>query len=113
MVYMHREILGLTNSKVEVDHRNGNGVDNRRTNIRQAAHSQNSQNKVKTVECSSRFKGVHWHKRHQKWMAKIKINGRIQHLGYHKTEQEAAAAYDLAAKQEFGEFALTNKGKTR
>jgi len=88
-VYMHREILKLTDPRIKVDHENGNGLDNQRPNIRLATHSQNCQNKVKTTGCSSTFKGV-------------------QHLGYHTTEIAAAAAYDLAAKQKFGKFALLN-----
>ena len=108
---MHREIARRAGIclRGDVDHWNGDGLDNRRRNLRAATPSQNQHNRRKRLGCSSRFKGVHWHKRHGKWAAKIRIDGRQLHLGYFPVERDAAAAYNLAANQEFGEFALTNE----
>jgi len=100
---MHRELLrpptGMT-----VDHINGNGLDNRRSNLRLASYSQNQQNKKSKIH-SSQFKGVSWHKKKKKWEGRIRL-GRLRHLGYFASEMEAALAYDAAALESFGEFAL-------
>ena len=104
---MHRVILGAPRGLM-VDHKNGNGLDNRRENLRIATGSQNNANAPKRANCSSRFKGVSWFKNLQRWNAKIKINGRLKHLGYFTDEREAARAYDAAALEHFGEFARLN-----
>ena len=67
-IYMHREIMGATPG-VEIDHRNGDGLDNRKQNLRPATHAQNIRNRYKQKRyacavCSSRFKGVGRHKSH-------------------------------------------------
>lgn len=104
---MHREVIGVSDSR-EVDHKNGEGLDNRKMNLRVATHSQNKQNSRKQVECSSRFKGVHWNINESKWQVRIQVNGQRVHLGYFDDEEIAAQVYDQAAKQEFGEYACTN-----
>ena len=58
---------------------------------------------------SSKFKGVSWHKRDQKWQAYITINKKRKYLGYFNNEKEAAKIYNAAAKELFGEFARINK----
>lgn len=104
---LHREILNAP-AGTEVDHVNGNSLDNRRINLRRATRLENSQNTAKLPGCSSRFKGVTWHKHREKWMAQIKINGGKRYLGYFSSEDAAAKAYDSVARVEFGEFARLN-----
>jgi len=105
MVYMHR--LLLDTDAPTVDHINGNGLDNRRLNLRPATRAQNSQNRGKhqTIH-HSRFKGVTLHR--GKWVAYIYLNGKRKHLGYFSSQEEAAKAYDKSALENFGEFARTN-----
>ena len=104
---MHRVILGLEQGTL-CDHRNHDGLDNRRQNLRPCNDSQNAGNKRKHLGASSQLKGVDWHKSSRKWRAQIRINGRSKHLGCFTSETAAAAAYDRAALIHFGEFALTN-----
>jgi hypothetical protein len=107
--YMHRFILGLKPRCGQVDHINQNRLDNQKHNLRPASASQNGANRRKRKGTISRFKGVCWHARNKKWFARIRVNGMGLHLGNFDNEEEAAMAYDKAAKNAFGEFALTNK----
>jgi hypothetical protein len=108
-VLMHREILGIKKEKgVLVDHRNGDTLDNQRHNLRAATASQNTMNKRKRMNCSSRFKGVYFAKWTGKWRASIQKEGKRIQLGLFRDELEAALAYDQKAKELFGEFALLN-----
>lgn len=102
---MHQEILP---GYPKVDHKNGDGLDNQRSNLRPTTLSQNRANSRKTPGCSSQFKGVSWHTKSQKWMAGIKVAQKSFNLGLYHIEEEAARAYDKAAKQHFGEFARLN-----
>ena len=102
-VYMHREIMHAPKG-IEVDHRNHNGCDNQRRNLRLATKSQQHANRLKQ-QSSSRYKGVTWHKATEKWRAQIKVHGKKMHLGLFISERKAADAYQQAAKQYFGEFA--------
>lgn len=107
-VYMHRVIIGAAPG-VEVDHINGDGLDNRRANLRIATRSQNLGNMSKpSTGKSSQYKGVTWLPNRKKWAARIRNNGRTRHLGVFLSELDAARAYDLAAKERFGEFARLN-----
>jgi hypothetical protein len=90
------------------DHRNGDGLDNRRANLRQATPQENARNATRNRKNTSGFKGVCWAKSHSKWRAKIGVNGRRRHLGYFATAEDAARAYDAAAREHFGEFAWLN-----
>lgn len=103
---MHRFILGITDPKVEVDHRWGNGLDNQRANLRTATRTQNAQNRLKNK--GHLYKGVTWNVKDQKWRAQIRALGKKIYLGSFNTALEAAAAYDAAALKYHGEFALTN-----
>lgn len=110
-LYMHRLILGAPKGK-HVDHRNGDGLDNRRANLRLATPSQNHANggpNVRKRGKSSRYKGVYWSKHRNTWAAGIHISGKSYFLGHHPTEEAAAAAYDRAAIKTWGEFAKTNE----
>jgi len=91
-----------------VDHIDGNGLDNRRSNLRPATNAENQRNRGPNRNNSSGFKGVSWQKGKQKWQAGIVVDGRRHFLGYHATAEEAALAYDIAALESFGEFAWLN-----
>lgn len=107
-VYLHRMLLGLTDRKVEVDHINHDGLDNRRSNLRIVTHRQNSANTRGLPGSTSRYKGVSWQKAMHKWSAQIGHNGRDIHLGFFADEIDAALARDAAALELQGEFAFLN-----
>lgn len=101
---LHRVILRLTPAHpVEVDHADGNGLNNRRSNLRVATHVQNSTNRGANSNNRLGVKGVSpWHGKYQ---AKIQVNRRQLHLGVFPTIQEACAAYNAAALKYHGAFA--------
>lgn len=103
---MHRLILGIDISG-DIDHRDGDGLNNRRYNLRQATRAQNNANQQVTPH-TSKFKGVCWDKNRGKWSAKIKVDGIIRNLGRYDREEDAGHAYDIAAFNVFGEFARLN-----
>jgi hypothetical protein len=105
---MHREILQLYDLSVRIDHRNRDGLDNRRENLRMATPGQNLQNSRKRYGTTSQFKGVSWAKRSNKWRAQIGMNYIRRELGLFRLEEDAARAYDSAAIRQFGEFARLN-----
>lgn len=91
-----------------VDHINHNGLDNRRENLRPATRSQNLQNMTGRSNRRWRFKGIEKPSRGRQWKAYIKVDGRLRHLGYFATDEEAARAYDAAAREAFGPYACLN-----
>jgi hypothetical protein len=106
MVFMHREILYAPKDKV-VDHINHNGLDNRRENLRLVTIEQNVWNTRKQRRLTaSRYKGVTLHK--GQWRSVIYRRKKQIHLGYFDTEETAAKAYDVKAKELFGEYACLN-----
>lgn len=105
-IYLHRTLMGEPEG-LEVDHRDGDGLNNRRANLREATRSQNQHNRRIRTDISSGFKGVYWNKRGQKWRAFIRINGKEKHLGYFTTPEEAHAAYCAASDKYHGEFGRT------
>lgn len=102
VIYLHRFILGVTSPKVEVDHRNGNGLHNNRRNLRKSSHAQNLSNRGKTKANTSGHKGVYWAGtgRRKPWRACLAKKT----LGYFVTPKLAAAAYGRAARKLFGRF---------
>lgn len=107
-ILLHRFILSAPEGK-EVDHKNGDGLDNRRDNLRICSVKNNRRAfRRKIIGCSSRFRGVRWHTLRNKWSAQIKTNGKQFYLGLFTDEVDAAIAYDTAAKKYFGEFASLN-----
>lgn len=105
-VAMHRLIMGTP--KCLVDHINGNGLDNRRSNLRLATDSQNKWNMGKSSKGSTQYKGVHWRPRLKKFTCQISVNNRTRYLGLFQTAIAAALAYDKAAVVLRGEFARIN-----
>lgn len=109
---MHREIMNAPQG-TDVDHINGDSLDNRRENLRLATRKQNQANRRLGRNSTSGFKGVSRYdygrcKGKGLWMASIRINGKKTTLGYFKSKEAAARAYDAAATRHFGEFAKLN-----
>jgi len=112
-IYMHREVWCLAGKVIpdghELDHINGDKLDNRLYNLRPATTAQNQHNrKLNRKVGTSRYKGVSWYKPTGKWRARIQHNGKEIYLGYFADEIEATKAYDKAARQLFGEYARCN-----
>lgn len=105
-VRLHRALLGDP-PDVLVDHRDGDGLNNRRSNLRTATRAQNGQNVKPRKTNSSGFKGVTWHKENRRWCAQIKAQGVKKHIGYFATAEEAASAYADASNRLHGEFGRT------
>ena len=110
-IAMHRLIIGAS-GRQQIDHVNGNGLDNRRCNLRLATKSQNMMNRGPQKGNKSGYKGVHFDLASGKWMAIIKFDGRNRNLGRFNTKEQAAQAYNKAAQEHFGTFAWLNKIKS-
>jgi hypothetical protein len=108
-IYMHNEIIHPQSGLV-VDHKNHNGLNNTRENLRIATKSQNCCNQKKRLGSSSKYKGVYLNKCLGKWGAVIRFQRKYTFLGYFTNEIDAAKAYDEAAKKYHGEFAVLNFG---
>ena len=110
---MHRLIKNVQLNK-EVDHRNGNGLDNQKHNLRICTHAENSYNQKKHRsyngnKTSSIYKGVNWYKKKDKYRTRIMVNGKSIHLGYFASEIEAAEVYNTAALEYHKEYANLNE----
>lgn len=104
-IHMHRTILGISDASVLVDHINGDGLDNRRSNLRICSKSENLRNRGKPASNTSGYKGVAWSKAAGKWQAYITVEGKRKHLGLFETPEAGHAAYCEAATKLHGEFA--------
>ena len=108
-IRMHREILGVLPG-IMVDHINGNGLDNRKCNLRICTDSQNQGNMRSVFKGkTSDFKGVSWKVDRNAWVAQIQYQKKKIHLGYYGSELDAAYAYNRFARKYFGSFACPNK----
>jgi hypothetical protein len=92
----------------QIDHVSGDGLDCRRENLRAASTAQNQYNARVVSDNTSGYKGVAWHRRDRRWRAQIQANGKLRHLGNFHSAEDAARAYDDAARSAHGEFACVN-----
>lgn len=102
-IYLHRLLLNPSGGQV-IDHVDGDGLNNQRSNLRTATVGQNSKNRRLNKNNSSGFKGVHWNKQRGKWQAQIKVNYEMVYLGLHETIEDAKEAYKSASLNLHGAF---------
>lgn len=102
-IQMHRMIMN-TPDGMDTDHINGNGLDNRKSNLRISTHQENMRNRRKR----SKYKGIDFIKKRGVYGARIKVDGKTHHFGYFISDVAAACVYDYAAIKHFGEFACLN-----
>lgn len=118
-IKMHRQIMGVTDPKIQVDHIDHNCLNCQKSNLREATRSQNAANRRSKKNGTSQYLGVclttHKYKRKDgsigtttRWVAKIRHNNKEQHIGLFTDEIEAAKAYDAKAKELHKEFANLN-----
>jgi len=111
---VHRVIFLMKTGRWPVpdcDHRDLNGVNNLWNNLREATRSQNKANEPVHCGRTDRLKGAYHHKKHGGWSSRIKVMGKMLHLGYFKTKEEAHECYKVAADKYFGEFAYHNSNQ--
>jgi hypothetical protein len=106
---LERKIGRILFNKEYTDHINHDTLDNRRANLRIATNQENSRNRLsRNVPKTSRFKGVSWNARDEKWQVYIGVNGKNKFVGYYDHEEDASSAYETTAKRIFGEFYHSN-----
>lgn len=106
-ITMHLQIVGVA-SGMQVDRKDGDGLNNSRDNLRLCTSQQNHFNRKSHRNTSSQYKGVAWDCTNNRWRAMIMLDGKNRMLGRFLSEEAAALAYDAAARQLFGEFARCN-----
>ena len=106
-VYLHRLIAHARRGQT-IDHLDGDGLNNRRRNLRKCSTKENIRN-ARIKPHSSRFKGVYWSRHNREWRAQIGVNRRIITLGGFASETAAARAYNAAAVKHHGRFARLNE----
>lgn len=106
-IHMHHEVLGVQPYE-RIDHRNRNGLDNRKQNLRTATHSQNQWNRGPQANNASGFKGVYLDRCTGRWQAEIRFQRKRIHLGRFASPELAARAYDAKAIELHGQFAFVN-----
>lgn len=102
---MHRLIMGVTDPDIHVDHRDGNGLNNCRANLRNCSRAENLHNARRRSDNTTGFKGVGYNPRLNRFHARISIHNKVKYLGSFATAEEAHRAYCSAAQAAFGEFA--------
>lgn len=107
VLYMHRLIMSAPDG-YEVDHINGDGLDNRKVNLRLCSSSQNKYNQKLSSANTSGFKGVTWNKNKGKWQVQIGSRNKYKYLGLFEDKYNAAKAYNKEAVRLFGDFARVN-----
>jgi len=106
-VYAHREIIGAPSGS-EVDHIDGDSLNNQKTNLRLCSHRENCSAFHSRKRRTNLYRGVSWHKTRGQFIARIRVNYLTIFLGWFKVPEDAAKAYDIAAVKYFGEFANLN-----
>lgn len=107
-LFMHR-VITQPPEGLEVHHKNGNGLDNRRSNLVVCSRSKNAQGfQKKRLGASSKYRGVGWDKGANRWRARIVLGDKLKFIGLFHIEEEAARAYDQFSRDNFGEFAHLN-----
>lgn len=107
---MHREIMA-TPDNMEVDHKDYDGLNNQKYNLRNCSHSQNNMNRSLRSTNTSGYKGVCWDYLRNRWSARITINYKCRFIGYFVSKEDAACAYNEAAIKYHGDFAKLNEVK--
>lgn len=107
-IYMHQILLPCSDGK-RADHKDRDGLNNRRSNLRPSTMTQNQGNVDIRANNTSGFRGVFWDKQHRKWRTNIVINGKRKHIGLFVDKTAAASAYNEQASHYFGEFARLNE----
>jgi hypothetical protein len=112
-IWMHRVVTNAPegSSGQMVDHKDGDGLNNQRENLRLGTSGQNQQNRHRLTTNTSGYRGVTWHRRLGKWQAQIKLDNKNMYLGVFEHAEDAARAYDKKAEEVFGEFAVPNLQK--
>jgi len=105
---MHVVIMGDNPLKLDIDHKDGDGVNNQKSNLRLCTHQQNMMNRRLGINSSSKYKGVHYSNVRQKWQSRIQTEGRRISLGFFNNKEDAARAYDVTAVKYHGDFFLLN-----
>lgn len=95
-------LINNTPDGFDTDHRDGDGLNNRRANLRTATRAENARNRGMLAHNTSGIKGVYWHQK--KWVARLTYNNRLIHLGRFGTREAAAEAYRRAAERYHGEW---------
>lgn len=112
-IRMHRVVMGITSKHTQIiDHANGDGLDNRKGNLRICSNRENSANRRSAKNSSSKYLGVCYEKKRGKWVARITANKKVLRIGYFKTEENAATAYNIFAERLHGKFARLNTANT-
>lgn len=106
-ILMHRVIMMCPNG-FEVDHVDGDGLNNQKNNLRICSHSQNMRNRRQKSQMSSKYKGVSWVKKHGKWLGRLQVGGKIVFNSYFDSQEAAAIAYNESAALHHGDFARLN-----
>jgi hypothetical protein len=105
---LHRVLLGITDPKIYVDHKDRDGLNNLRSNLRPCTHAQNNANRVSPKGLTA-YKGIRKLTGTPRWKGLINLGGKQFNLGVFNTKEEAALAYNKAALEAHGEFARLNE----
>jgi hypothetical protein len=103
-LFMHRHILGIKDFKIKIDHKNNDGLDNRRCNIRKCTNTENSHNSRLSKRNTSGLKGVSLIASSGRWYSQIRIHGKNHFLGSFSNKVDASNAYKQASLKHFKEF---------
>lgn len=105
LFYMHRVFTGAPKG-MDVDHRNGDGLNNRDENLRVCTRNQNNANRHKVQSKTSKYKGVHYESQTGKWRAEVTMMGARYRLGRFESQEDAVKAYYKKAQELFKEYAM-------